>query len=180
LRLPAALPLAIVFGAALLVRAAGILEPREDLRVFYAGAITLTVASFDVFARRRGKAIAPWIGLSFAAFSAFIVLVPILHLYAITRLTNRVEHFGAFALLGSGMVAMVRMFRSSDALAYGAIAVAWLVGWANEVIEYFIGAHPAFFDRETVLDLTMNTAALALVALVVAVRGRAEPQTQRE
>jgi hypothetical protein len=166
--------------ASLAARMAGGLDPSQDLRLVYAVALTAAIAVVDELGRRRGVRLDAWIGVSFALFSTFIVLVPVLGLYGITRLTNRVEHFGAFAVLGTGMVAIGDRFATavaerrltSSERAIG-LGVCWLLGWANEVIEFAIAHKRTFFDRDTVLDLVMNTAALLVVGALAQRRGRA-------
>jgi hypothetical protein len=180
-RLPAALPLALVFLASIVARALGCLEPSQDLRLVYAGGLTLAVGAVDFLGRRRGVHIARWVGVSFALYSAFIVLVPVLGLYQVTRLTNRVEHFGAFAVFGAGVLAAADAFterlasrRASAAERALYLGAAWMLGWANEVIEYAIAPRAAFFDRDTLLDLTMNTLALVAVGFAWAHRSPAD------
>ncbi len=164
-----ALPLALVFGTAVAARALHRLDPLQDLRIAYAGLLTATVWGSEAIARRRGRSLPRWIGGAFALFTAFVLLVPVLDLYRVTRLTNRFEHFGGFSLLGAGMLAFARTFARTGRL--GAplrvllLLIAWSIGWANEAIEYLLGAGGPFFTEDTVLDLIMNTSALLTVGV---------------
>jgi hypothetical protein len=103
------------------------------------------------------------------AYVVFELLVIPLDLYARIPLLNRFEHLTAFLFLSAFATTALRAFlgRALTWPQRGGIAVGlFLVGMANEGIEYCFHWGTPFFSEDTVLDITMNTIAITTAQLL--------------
>jgi hypothetical protein len=142
-------------------------QPVIDLRLCYGLSMLPVLLAYQWLLAREKSA--GWLGLVTAAYIAFELLVIPLHLDQHVPYINRFEHLAGFALLTTICFTLAQLVHRAKLTRVEQVAIAvgvWGIGWGNEAIEYFARLGTPFFSEDTVLDLLMNTCAIAAVTLL--------------